>query len=130
MLIYYQIEGAFIYAPGQVDKDDTASEHSGKREHVFFSSLNVLRVSPSPDLGPSGSPFRYPFTRHRPASISGLDLNVASTERSFPFIFELPGEDMPPSLTELGPESSSELFDITYKVKVVWAAHNDFKPRT
>ena len=128
-----QIQGAFIYSP--LGNDNEAVENpktTGKRQHVFFSTSTILHVSPGSDYAPS----RFPFRRRRP-SVSGPDSNVTPTERSFPFSFELPGssrvgEQLPPSFTEfLEPESSIKLFDVVYKISLVWEAHNHADhPRT
>ena len=133
-----QIEGAFVYSPAQMGKDEVAGypETTGKRKHVFFSSSTILHVSPGSGFTQPRFPFRHAFMRRQP-SISSLNLNVTPTERSFPFSFELPrgyrvGEEMPPSFTgSLEPELSLELFDVIYKVKILWEAHNHADhPRT
>ncbi|KAF8220933.1 hypothetical protein L208DRAFT_1331020 [Tricholoma matsutake] len=119
------IEGAFMYSPLQVNRDDAVAEYSGNTKrikHVFFSSSTVLTISPGSDSEPSRYPFRHAFSRRRP-SISSLESNVTATERSFSFAFDLPSgcrpwEEMPPSFTGSMYPVSSQSFDVTYKVIV------------
>lgn len=124
------IEGAFMYPPTHVDGDIVPEcSTSGKRKHLFFSSSNVVPVSPGAEPSSPRSAFRDAFIKRRP-SVSSLNLNATAVERSFPFTFELPrscrpGEEMPPSFTgSTEPGPSSDAIDVTYKVKVVWEANN------
>jgi hypothetical protein len=120
-----------MYSPTHVEGDQVpeCSQNPGKRKHAFFSSSTILPVSPGSEPNSPRSAFRDAFIKRRP-SVSSLNLNATAVERSFPFTFDLPrscraGEEMPPSFTgsaDIG--TSSESFDVTYKVKVVWEAHN------
>ncbi|KAF9458236.1 hypothetical protein BDZ94DRAFT_1201451 [Collybia nuda] len=125
------IEGAFMYSPTYSEGEQVpeSSRNAGKRKHVFFSSSTTISISPVSEPNSPRSAFRDAFIKRRP-SVSSLNLGALPGERSFPFTFDLPrscrtGEEMPPSFTgssDMGP--SSEAFDVTYKLKVIWEAQN------
>ncbi|KAH0581413.1 hypothetical protein H2248_012495 [Termitomyces sp. 'cryptogamus'] len=99
-----------------------------RRKYLFFSSSTVIPVSPGINSS-SRSVLRDVFIRHK-ASASSPNVNVTPVDRHFPFAFQLPrscwpGEQMPPSFTSSQVSGSmSNVFDVSYRIKVVWEATN------
>jgi hypothetical protein len=131
-----KVEGAFLYPSPEMEVDQAYYSHdriAGQRKHVLFSSSTTMPVAPGSETGPPRSGFREAFAVSiwRRPSVSSINVNPISVERSYPFSFDLPrscrsGEEMPPTfssseLVEIGPRGSV-FFEVTYKVIVSWEA--------
>ncbi|KAF8966571.1 hypothetical protein BDZ97DRAFT_1657490 [Flammula alnicola] len=119
------IEGSFSYQP-PINSDEPQSSYStspAPQKHVFLSSMITIAISNSEASSPR-SAFRDAFIRKR-RSISGISFMASSSERSHPFTFYLPqsaraGEEMPATFVSTKDDSSSDYFEVAYKVIADW----------
>ncbi|KIM47048.1 hypothetical protein M413DRAFT_268498 [Hebeloma cylindrosporum] len=117
------IEGSFSYQPPRNWDKPIPSRLPKPQRYVFLASRTIIGVT-NAESSSSKSTFRDAFVRRRP-SISDATYTSSSTEKSHPFAFQLPqsirpGEELPPTFVSKNDPSSSDYFDVTYKIVADW----------
>ncbi|KAF9262263.1 hypothetical protein L218DRAFT_929470 [Marasmius fiardii PR-910] len=120
------IEGSFSYSNSENGSNGT---QPNTRKHVFFSSCNIIPVSPSSDFLPNRSnklKGAFSSIRKRP-SVGSLNNNYSGSSevqnRIYPFEFDLPqscrpGEELPPTFASNSDRTGS--FRVEYRLQVAW----------
>ncbi|KAF9482332.1 hypothetical protein BDN70DRAFT_801784 [Pholiota conissans] len=116
------IEGYFLYQPPP-SMDEELSSPAEPVKHVFLYSATTIALSNSEGTL-SRSVFRDAFIKRRP-SINSISFTTSSSDKTHPFTFSLPqsvrpGEEMPPTFVSSKGDSSSDYFEVIYKVITEW----------